>query len=367
MGRLNKRQLQARRLQQSNSTRREGRHDDESDASGHDSDTSKHDENDPTPLQDASNRLKTRTRTSAVLELAAKDTEITSLRATISELRNQLHVKDEEIELQKEEIEEWKESSAALAVDKRQLQSQKRKLETGQGDEEARLKKRVKRLESDRDKASEQTKKITEDYDQKIAHLQATAQSHAAHITQLETKTRVRRNDTEAFIKKRCDVGVRKFVRAEVRRGGKTKRKQEFFALWGKYQVQKAKEGRERRRKSEARKSAKAAKLAAIVLEMDLAVIERMNSEQLREQLQHYRDVLHDQILLAKKWQDEDMRLVKGRRELVKAARLRELERRAKMHGSEEFGRNMATPTVENGEDCEMEGDDADWIDISPN
>nr|GAT47808.1 predicted protein [Mycena chlorophos] len=177
-------------------------------------------------------------------------------------------------------------------------------------------------------------------------------------------KTRGRRNNTEAFIKKRCSTAVRAFVRAEVRRGSKTARKHEFWSAWAQFQRQKAAQGLQRRRKAKERRDAADAKLAAIELVLDLAVIEVMTSDKLREQLQYHRDILRDEILLGKKWKDDDMRLVGGRRELVKAARLRELQRRASEQPIAPSNSPENTTAAEIDDDDEMDDNDADWEDI---
>ncbi|KAJ7050444.1 hypothetical protein C8F01DRAFT_1345376 [Mycena amicta] len=182
-------------------------------------------------------------------------------------------------------------------------------------------------------------------------------------LESFSNKTRVRRNDTEAFIKKRCDDTVQRFVRVEVRRGSKTQRKRAFFYAWSKAQQKKASDGISRRRKTAERKSNTAAKLAAIQLELDPTIIEKMSSERLKEQLHVYRDVLRDEILLGKLWKDDDMRLVAGRRALVHAARLRELGRRATVGPVPSTEPGTGTLEAQLDENDEMVDDDADWVD----
>nr|GAT48134.1 predicted protein [Mycena chlorophos] len=183
-------------------------------------------------------------------------------------------------------------------------------------------------------------------------------------LESFSNKTRARRNNVAGFIEKRCSPAVRQFVRAEVRRGSKTKRKLEFHAAWSRFQREKAVQGVERRKKSEERRRVADAKLAAIVLELDLDAIESMNTEKLREQLMYHREILRDEILLAKLWKDDDMRLVLGRRKLVKEARLRELQRRASKRPIPRSEAQEGGNRLELDEDDEMRDDAADWEDI---
>ncbi|KAF7332350.1 hypothetical protein MKEN_00116700 [Mycena kentingensis (nom. inval.)] len=135
---------------------------------------------------------------------------------------------------------------------------------------------------------------------------------------------RLETNNTEAFIEKYCaTTAMRKFVRAEVRKDGASKRRSRFRREWLGFQHSKAQNGIARRQARAARKSANAAKLATIRLELDIERIDAMTSPLLKEQLYLYKEVIKDEEIAPMLW--KDMSTVDICRELVSEARLREL------------------------------------------
>ncbi|KAJ7748172.1 hypothetical protein DFH07DRAFT_962243 [Mycena maculata] len=165
-------------------------------------------------------------------------------------------------------------------------------------------------------------------------------------------QTRTERNNTEAFIKKCCDPAVEKFVMREVRKDGTRQLRAQFRREWLARQREKAEKALKRRAKTAAWKTAAAFRLATTILEFDLDKIHSMNSKTLKDQLQFYKDVLKDEILVAKKW--KDMVKVEVRRNLVLEAWERELARR-------ELGDSQMDTTV--GTRLGTANDDGEWED----
>ncbi|KAF7331773.1 hypothetical protein MKEN_00057200 [Mycena kentingensis (nom. inval.)] len=179
-------------------------------------------------------------------------------------------------------------------------------------------------------------------------------------IETFSSKKRVKKNNTEAFARKCCNGDVQGFVRKEARKGGKSGRKREFYAKWGKVQHQKSVAGVQKRQTAAARKAALNAKYAAIKLELSLVAIEKMTGAELTAQLHCYRDVLGDEVLLAKRWKDDDMRLVLLQKVLVKECRLREIARRdADPSRAAKFDGTGAS----SGAESSAQDDDDDWDD----
>nr|GAT46356.1 predicted protein [Mycena chlorophos] len=172
--------------------------------------------------------------------------------------------------------------------------------------------------------------------------------------------TRARRNNAEAFIARRCSTVVRHFVRVELRGGSKSAWKHEFWSAWTRFQRQKAAQGIERRQKAKERRLAADAKLAAIVVELDLDTIESMSRDKLREQLQDHREIRRNDILLTKKWKDHDMRRMGGCRE----AKLRVLQRWGSYQPKTPSASQQSTNGIELDDEDEIRENDADWEDI---
>ncbi|KAJ6589185.1 hypothetical protein B0H19DRAFT_1248744 [Mycena capillaripes] len=175
-------------------------------------------------------------------------------------------------------------------------------------------------------------------------------------------ETRVRDNNTEAFIKKYCDKAVEKFVMREVRRDGASGRRAKFRQLWVALQSEKAEKGLRRREAAAAKKKTKASRLAATTLEFDITKIRAMTSKLLKDQLAVYRDVLKDEVLVSKLW--KEMTTVAVRRDLVLQARERELAWHAV---SDSQDSNMSEPAGEiiiTDEYGYVAGDDDDWEEI---
>ncbi|KAJ7438548.1 hypothetical protein B0H11DRAFT_2254552 [Mycena galericulata] len=175
-------------------------------------------------------------------------------------------------------------------------------------------------------------------------------------------QTRTERNNTEAFIKKCCDVSVEKYVMREVRKDGASGRRAKFRRAWAALQREKAEKARERREKASAKKKSKAARLASTVLEFDTGKIDLMTSGVLKEQLAVYRDILKDDTLVKLRW--KDMSTVAVRRKLVLEAREREIARRR-----DSLGPSNDTPATTGDMIIEeygySDGDDAEWEDVS--
>ncbi|KAJ7167103.1 hypothetical protein C8R46DRAFT_1219483 [Mycena filopes] len=139
-------------------------------------------------------------------------------------------------------------------------------------------------------------------------------------------QTRTERNNTEAFIRKHCGEAMKTYVMREVRKDGKKQLRAKFRKAYAGLQREKAEKALARRAKTASKKLAKATHLAGVVLELDEAKIRGLSSVKLKDQLQIYRDILKDAILLKKLW--KDMAKVDIRRTLVLEARARELARR---------------------------------------
>ncbi|KAJ7588432.1 hypothetical protein C8J56DRAFT_785804 [Mycena floridula] len=131
-------------------------------------------------------------------------------------------------------------------------------------------------------------------------------------------QTRVKRNNTEAFIEKHCDAADQKYVMKEVCIFGASGHRAKFRKAWAALQHEKAQKA--------LLKLSSELQIAAISLELDISVIMTMTSAKLKDQLHMYRDILKDPVLMAKLW--KAMALVEVRRTEVIAALAQELERR---------------------------------------
>lgn len=139
-------------------------------------------------------------------------------------------------------------------------------------------------------------------------------------------QTRAERNNTEAFIKKIYSAAVEKFVMREVRKEGASGTRAKFRKAWAALQREKAEKGRQKREKAAAKKRNLAFRLATTQLELDISTINTMTSARLKDQLQVYRDVLRDPVLVKTLW--KNMTTVAVRKQMVLDARERELARR---------------------------------------
>jgi hydroxylamine reductase (hybrid-cluster protein) len=138
------------------------------------------------------------------------------------------------------------------------------------------------------------------------------------------------RNNTEAFIKKICDAAFEKFVMREVWKDGASGARAKFRKAWMTLQCEKAEKGLKRRWKSATKKKQLAFKLATTNLELDISEINSMTSLLLKDQLQVYRDILKDPILVKILW--KDMKTAAEQKKLVLEAREREIARRFAAH-----------------------------------
>ncbi|KAJ6523154.1 hypothetical protein B0H19DRAFT_1277025 [Mycena capillaripes] len=117
-------------------------------------------------------------------------------------------------------------------------------------------------------------------------------------------QTRWERSNTEAFIKKICDGAVQTYVMREVRKDGASGARAEFRRALVALHREKAANGLKRREKAAKKKQALAFRLATTKLEFDIATINTMSSPRLKDQLQVYKDVIKDPIVVKTLWKD---------------------------------------------------------------
>ncbi|KAJ7232520.1 hypothetical protein C8J57DRAFT_1231155 [Mycena rebaudengoi] len=147
----------------------------------------------------------------------------------------------------------------------------------------------------------------------------------------------------------------------EVRKDGASGTRAKFRKAWAALQREKAEMALKRREKTASRKKLAASKLAATELELNISTINSLSSARLKEQLQVYKNVLKDEVLVKTLW--KEMGTVGIRRKMVLEALARELERRKKSDSSLSESLPDSSEVVIIEEYGFSPTDDAEWED----